>query len=92
TRTAPPGIYRFWIKPHVVLPTESPLSFEVQLLRGPEIVWRHSALAQSGSEIVGPFTLDFSRDRNLLPALSEGDIPPCPIPFFPPAGVGTPVP
>lgn len=84
TRTAPSGTYQFWIKPHVVLPAESPLSFEVQLLRGTEIVWRHSGTALSGSEVLGPFALDFARGGESLPALSGGEIPPCPIPFLPP--------
>jgi len=56
---APPGRYRFWARVFNLLPDETPLDFELQLLRGERVSWRHRGRAEERGALVGPFELDW---------------------------------
>ena len=57
--TAPAGDYTVWVHAHSVLPSEAPLAFQLQLLRGPEVFWSHQATARKTDEFQGPFVYSF---------------------------------
>lgn len=57
--TAPPGRYRFWVHAHALFPAEAPLPFEVQLLSGTDVAWRHAGEVVEHEQLFGPFVHDF---------------------------------
>lgn len=57
--TAPAGDYKFWINAHSVVPGEAPISFELQILRGKEVVWTYKESMQEVDETQGPFVYHF---------------------------------
>lgn len=69
--TAPAGTYTYWVRANSLLADEAPLPFELQLLRGSQVVWRHPGSVQSYGEAPGGFTLAFSRERRTLPVPSD---------------------
>jgi hypothetical protein len=85
--TAPAGAYIYWLEAHSVIPDEAPLSFELQLLRGPGVLWRHTGTLLGTRQIAGPFVLDFSTGHKLAPAISHQRLPECPF-----AGLGKTLP
>lgn len=58
--TAPVGTYTYWVETHSIVPSDAPIPFEIQLLRGDHIVWRQQGTAQKQGEIFGPFAYPFS--------------------------------
>jgi hypothetical protein len=80
TGTAPAGTYLYWLEAHSVIPAEAPLRFELQLLRGPRVTWRHAGTLQATEQIVGPFQIDFATGRPLAPLATERRPPECPLP------------
>jgi hypothetical protein len=70
--TAPPGRYRFWVHAHALFPAEAPLSFEIQLLAGPDVAWRHADRVMEHEELFGPFVYQLpGGDVTLEPASDE---------------------
>ncbi|HVR98355.1 MAG TPA: hypothetical protein VMW27_17200 [Thermoanaerobaculia bacterium] len=67
TGTAPPGTYKFWVNTNSLLPSEVPIPFELQLLRGRKVVWRHTGVIQKYEEIFGPLLYDTTAGRNAVP-------------------------
>jgi hypothetical protein len=65
--TAPAGTYTYWVDANSLIEKEAPLAFELQLLRGKEVVWRHPGIVREYLEEPGVFTLAFSRDRRTPP-------------------------
>lgn len=58
---APEGLYRFWVRAHYVDPSESPVAFQLQVLRGEEVVsWRRGTLAANG-DTTATHTYEFRR-------------------------------
>ncbi len=53
--TAPPGRYRLWVQAHFILPTEVPLAYRLQVLRGKRPLWRHEGTIHRHQELHGPF-------------------------------------
>jgi hypothetical protein len=73
--TAPPGSYSYWVRAHSVMPGET-VDFELQLLRGTEMVWRSSGLLDERSRLFGPFAYRFPGGEE--PAGVAGPLPDCP--------------
>jgi hypothetical protein len=61
--TAPAGTYTYWVDANSLINAEAPLAFELQLLRGKEVVWRHAGAVDDYRQERSAFALDFSRDR-----------------------------
>lgn len=59
TATAPPGAYRVWVHAHALLPAESPLRYELQVLHGPTVSWRQEGRMTEHQELHGPFLHTF---------------------------------
>jgi hypothetical protein len=78
TGTAPAGSYKYWIEAHSLIPAEGPLAFELQLLRGTGVVWRHAGSLQATEEIVGPFGIDIAAGKGLTPVAIGQPPPECP--------------
>ena len=78
--TAPAGTYHYWLEAHSVIPAEAPLRFELQLLRGPGVQWRHTGTLQATDQIVGPFEIDFASGRSSTPLVVGRPLPECPLP------------
>ena len=78
--TAPAGTYLYWLEAHSVIPAEAPLQLELQLLRGPGVVWRHTGTIQATDQIIGPFEIDFATGRPLVPSPVDRPLPECPLP------------
>lgn len=76
--TAPPGTYMYWVEAHSLIPAEGPLAFELQLLRGTGVVWRHAGFLQATDEIAGPFAIDFATGIDVTPESTRRPIPDCP--------------
>ena len=51
---APVGQYTFWVKAHSLIPAESPLEFEMQILRGSRVVWTQQEKMVEHQQIYGP--------------------------------------
>jgi len=60
---APPGRYLFWVRVFNLLPDETPLGFDLQLLRGERVSWRHRGRAGARAATIGPFVLDWPGSR-----------------------------
>jgi hypothetical protein len=75
--TAPAGTYTYWVYTNSLIAAETPLAFELQLLRGPEVVWRQRGSVQKLADTFGPFVYDFSRERQVAPRASGGPLPAC---------------
>jgi hypothetical protein len=73
--TAPAGTYLYWREAHSLIPAEAPLQFELQLLRGPGVLWRHTGTLQATEQIIGPFEIDFAVGRRRTPAGAAGGGP-----------------
>lgn len=78
--TAPVGPYLYWLEAHSVIPAEAPLHFELQLLQGPRVTWRHTGTVQATEQTVGPFQIDYATGRPLAPLASARALPECPMP------------
>lgn len=65
--TAPSGTYTFWVHTNSLLPSEVPVPFELQLLRGTDVVWRHTGAIQKYGETFGPLLYDTAAGRNAAP-------------------------
>lgn len=59
TATAPPGRYRVWVRAHALLPAEAPLAYELQVLHGTRVSWRHRGTMDEHQELHGPFVHTF---------------------------------
>lgn len=70
--TAPPGRYRFWVHAHALIPAEAPLPFELQLLSGTDVAWRHAGRVVEHEQLFGPFVHDFPGGDVTLEATPEG--------------------
>jgi hypothetical protein len=79
TGTAPAGTYLYWLEAHSLIPAEAPLSFELQVLRGPNVLWRQAGTLQKTEQILGPFEIDFAQGRPLAPSLTDRRLPECPL-------------
>jgi hypothetical protein len=80
TGTAPAGTYLYWIEAHSLIPAEAPLRFEVQLLRGPNVMmWSQAGTLQETEQIFGPFQLDFALGHPLAPLATDRQLPECPL-------------
>ena len=77
--TAPAGAYMYWVEAHSLIPAEGPLAFELQLLRGTDVVWRHAGSLQATEEIAGPFVIDFAAGARVAPVASHRPRPECPL-------------
>jgi hypothetical protein len=78
--TAPAGTYLYWLEAHSLIPAEAPLHFELQLLRGPQVTWRHAGTLQTTDKIAGPFQIDFAAGRAFVPVPVKRPLPECPLP------------
>lgn len=78
TGTAPTGSFTYWIEAHSLIPAEGPLGFELQLLRGPDVVWRHLGSLQKTNDTAGPFRIEIADGRRLVPVLTRQPPPECP--------------
>lgn len=81
-RAAPVGTFLFWTQAHALIPTEAPLSFELQLLKGKSIVWRHEGVATRQEEIAGPFSFQFPGNPASFPMATKGPPPHCSTTFY----------
>ena len=45
--TAPAGSYMYWVEGHSIIPAEAPLAYELQLLRGTDVVWSYPGILQA---------------------------------------------
>ncbi|HEX3129186.1 MAG TPA: hypothetical protein VH394_17765 [Thermoanaerobaculia bacterium] len=79
TGTAPAGTYLYWVEAHSLIPAEAPLRFELQLLRGPDLMWRHAGTLEETQQIVGPFQIAFATDRPPAPRPVDRQLPECPL-------------
>jgi hypothetical protein len=77
--TAPAGTYTYWLEAHSVIPAEAPLSYELQLLRGAGVTWRHTGELQKTAQIIGPFQVDFATGRMMAPLAADRRLPDCPL-------------
>lgn len=75
--SAPAGTYTYWIYANSLLGSEAPLPFEVQVLRGPAVVWRHKGTIQEVGGKFGPLDYEFSRERQAEPVAGERPLPAC---------------
>src|SRR4029077_12655508 len=75
--SAPEGTYTYWIYANSLLGSETPLPFEVQVLRGPTVALRHQGTIQEVGGKFGPLDYEFSRERNAAPLKSERPLPAC---------------
>ncbi|MCH9646714.1 MAG: hypothetical protein K0U98_00670 [Deltaproteobacteria bacterium] len=97
-RGAPVGTFLFWVEAHALIPAEAPLSFELLLLKGKSIVWRHQGIATHHEQIEGPFSVGFPGDPTSFPTPLQGPPPNCSTTFYqlidgaivPPPGVPVP--
>lgn len=79
--TAPSGPYVYWVEAPSLIPAEAPLEFEIQLLRGRDVVWRQGSEMMSHQQIFGPMIYVFPSllgPRALEPGL---ELPECAGPF-----------
>jgi hypothetical protein len=56
---APAGRYRVWVEAHSLLPAETPVRFELQVLRGRTTTFRHVGFARENDEVHGAFVYTF---------------------------------
>jgi hypothetical protein len=77
--TALPGAYMYWVEAHSLIPAEGPLAFELQLLRGTDVVWRHAGFLRATEEIAGPFEIDFAAGARVAPTAARRPRPACPL-------------
>ncbi|HYG65309.1 MAG TPA: hypothetical protein VEL74_22195 [Thermoanaerobaculia bacterium] len=75
--TAPAGRYVFWVYTNSLLAAETPLAYELQVLRGPRVAWRHQGSIQRFGQSSGPLAYDFSRERDQPPVASDRPLPDC---------------
>ena len=76
--TAPEGRYVYWINTNSLLEAETPLAYEVQILRGTRVVWRQPGSIQSYEQQSSvPLAYDFSRTNEVPPELSDRPLPAC---------------
>jgi hypothetical protein len=73
--TAPAGTYLFWAQAQSVVPDEQPVAFEVQLLRGTEVVWRTAGSFFEQDRPFGPLAVDFP--GKIAPRPTTAELPPC---------------
>jgi hypothetical protein len=74
--TAPAGTYTYWVRANSLVLTEGPVAFELQLLRGDQIVWRRSGSIQTQEDMFGPFAYAFSMSQATTTPLETGGPPP----------------
>ena len=63
--SAPDGEYLFWAEVHSIIASEAPVTFQLQVLRGADIVWVESAAARDHLQVTGPFRLELRNGRVL---------------------------
>ncbi|HKI86630.1 MAG TPA: hypothetical protein VKA53_07780, partial [Thermoanaerobaculia bacterium] len=69
TSEAPSGTYTLAVHAHALLPTETPLHFEVEILRGQDVVWRRKGVLVKQAQTFGPF--EFHYPDRLTPKLAS---------------------
>ena len=76
TNTAPAGTYTYWIRANSIALNETPVLFDLQLLRGERVVWsrKGSFLEPQGS--FGPFVYSFSAGKSAMPT-EAAELPAC---------------
>ncbi len=77
--TAPVGAYMYWVEAHSLIPAEAPLAYELQLLRGTDVVWRLLGSFQKTEETAGPFEIAFVAGSVVTPTASHRPRPACPL-------------
>jgi hypothetical protein len=75
--SAPAGPYLFWVRAQTVVPEEAPVVFELQLLRGAEVVWRTAGAFGAEEPLFGPLGIDYP--EAIAPQPSALSLPPCTI-------------
>jgi hypothetical protein len=75
--TAPAGRYVFWVYTNSLLEAETPLEYELQILRGPRVAWRQQGTIRKFGESSGPLAYDFSREGDAAPVASDRPLPEC---------------
>lgn len=68
--TAPAGRYVYWVYSNSLLEAEAPLSYEVQILRGSRVAWRHQGTIETVGEISVPLAYQFGQERDTPPSVS----------------------
>ena len=61
--SAPDGEYLFWAEVHSIIASEVPVPFQLQVLRGADIVWVERAAARDHLQVTGPFRLEMRDGR-----------------------------
>jgi hypothetical protein len=75
--TAPAGTYTYWVSANSLIASEAPLHFELQLLRGKEVVCRQQGSIGEAAGTFGPFVYAFSPQRHVAPVAGGGPLPVC---------------
>jgi hypothetical protein len=65
--SAPSGRYLFWAHAHVLIPAEAPLSYQLQVLRGTEVVHLIRGRVRRHQELHGAWALDLPSGRVSAP-------------------------
>lgn len=74
--TAPAGTYTYWIRANSIALNETPVLFDLQLLRGERVVWSRKGSFQKPHGSFGPFVYSFSAGKSAMPVETGGE-PPC---------------
>ena len=81
--SAPAGVYQVWVHAHSLVPSESPLSYELQVLRGKTRVFEHRGTLHDHEELHGPFVHAFPAGRGAALSAARPLPPSCTSRIFP---------